>query len=100
MDKTDFANNDDLIVLLDNLQRIFREFKNHEEIENEFIMGPINSKLKVNERLFIAKSTTRNTYKAIYFHRRWQFTIQLFVIVTKTTNSRLYSTCSRAAICS
>jgi hypothetical protein len=48
MDMTDFTNNDDLFVLLSNLQNIFREFKNHEEIENEFIMRRLNSKLKVN----------------------------------------------------
>lgn len=47
MERTDFANNDDLFVLLSHLQGIFREFKNHEEIENEFIMGRLNSKLKV-----------------------------------------------------
>lgn len=48
MDVTDFTNNDDLFVLLSNLQNIFKEFKNHEEIENEFIMRRLNLKLKVN----------------------------------------------------
>lgn len=82
MDKTDFANNDDLIVLLDNLQRIFREFKNHEEIENEFIMGPINSKLKVSaiEYFCKAKFTKDNSYKAIYY---------LYIIFIGDGNSQL-----------
>lgn len=48
MDTTDFSSNDALFVLLSKLQNIFREFKNHEEIENEFIMGRLKSKLKVN----------------------------------------------------
>lgn len=43
---TDFANNDALFVLLTNLQGYFNEFKSHEEIENEFIMKKLKSKLK------------------------------------------------------
>lgn len=106
MDKTDFANNDELIVLLGNLQNIFREFKNHEEIENEFIMGRLNSKLKVRKSLkflifimiFIINSGLQFCDKNIY--RQWRSTIQQFAIATKMTNSRHYSTYWKAAICS
>jgi len=60
MDMTDFTNNDDLFVLLSNLQNIFREFKNHEEIENEFIMRRLNSKLKA---MAIHNSAVCNCHK-------------------------------------
>ncbi len=43
---TDFANSDALFGLLTNLQRVFKEFKSHEDIENEFIMKKLKSKLK------------------------------------------------------
>lgn len=43
---TDFANSDALFGLLTNLQGVFKEFKSHEEIENEFIMKKLKSKLK------------------------------------------------------
>ena len=43
---TDFANSDALIRLLTNLQGVFKEFRKHEEIENEFIMKKLKSKLK------------------------------------------------------
>jgi hypothetical protein len=46
---TDFANNDALFALLSNLQSVFKEFKSHENIENEHIMEKLKSKLKVTE---------------------------------------------------
>jgi F-box/leucine-rich repeat protein 5 len=42
---TDFADIDALFVLLTSLQGVFKEFKLHEEIENEFIMKKLKSKL-------------------------------------------------------
>ena len=50
---TDFANNDALFELLNNLDNVFKEFKSHEEIENEHIMLKLKQKLKVSERLYI-----------------------------------------------
>ncbi len=43
---TDFADSDALIVLLTNIEGVLKEFKSHEEIENEFIMKKLKSKLK------------------------------------------------------
>jgi F-box/leucine-rich repeat protein 5 len=43
---TDFANNDAFFALLSNLQSVFKEFKSHENIENEHIMDKLKTKLK------------------------------------------------------
>ena len=48
---TDFANNDALFELLNNLDNVFKEFKSHEEIENEHIMLKLKQKLKVSPLL-------------------------------------------------
>ena len=49
---TDFTNNDALFSLLNKLQDVFKEFKSHEEIENEFIMKKLKLKLKVRFNIY------------------------------------------------
>lgn len=43
---TDYTDNDALMVLLSNLYNTFKEFKSHEEIENEYIMKRLKSRLR------------------------------------------------------
>jgi F-box/leucine-rich repeat protein 5 len=50
VDITDFTNNDELMRCLNTLYGVFKEFKSHEEIENECIMMRLKKKLRVNIR--------------------------------------------------
>lgn len=85
---TDFANNDALFELLNNLDNVFKEFKSHEEIENEHIMLKLKQKLKA---LAIHNSAVCNCHKDDEFTPLFRLVEQGFLHINKsrTTSERI-----------
>lgn len=85
---TDFANSDALFGLLTNLQGVFKEFKSHEEIENEFIMKKLKSKLTA---LAIHNTAVCNCHKEDEFTPLFDLvdTGYLHINKTKTTSEKI-----------
>lgn len=85
---TDFANSDALFGLLTNLKGVFKEFKSHEEIENEFIMKKLKSKLTA---LAIHNTAVCNCHKEDEFTPLFDLVDSgyLHINKTKTTSEKI-----------
>lgn len=87
LSKTNFSNNNDFRALLQSLYATFKEFKMHEQIENEYIIGllqqrsqtiyNVHSDNKLSEMLSLFEKGLKNV-KVSY--KNGYFTITTFVI--------------------
>ncbi|XP_018100147.1 F-box/LRR-repeat protein 5 isoform X1 [Xenopus laevis] len=89
LSNTNFSNNNDLLALLQSLYETFKEFKMHEQIENEYIIGllqqrshtvyNVHSDNKLSEMLVLfEKGMKNNEYKQLNYVQQLKERLEAF----------------------